>query len=602
MSGSKLARAAVVCYFWLTTAAWAQGVQPPIIPPSGSITPLNNTWSGINTYTNGVIFNSTLAYGGVTLSPSVTGTGSMVLSVSPTLIGTVTLNSPATADPVVTSNAQLSVLPSTSSPSIWRVGFTSTGDSPPSRFISSGSACSLNAGAGDGGSQVPSSDGKCWLAVFGAAGADFRQWGAQPNTNVDTAFDAATAWACASHIPLLIPYQGQIGPYLLNASHSIGNGSATQNSTCNAIPIDVTQPLTAAAAGLDAIFKFNGTGAGTIPIIFQGPMTDVHVSGINVNCANICNTGLEFVNLIDSDIGWIGVEDNCGLGVIVTSLPTNIWLGGMEGSRIHDVQVAFPTCAGGGGMQVGALASSGGNFATIANQFDNVTLNYDANHSTSCGILFGLADQNTLTNLRVAPYPGTSGSGNAICITPPTGATTFPTDITFNHPLITGPVQDPGASWTGTWGFNVISWALNASAFPTSVDLGLWHGIDNLNHSYPTGTCALTDGSGASLTITTTACNWTKNGGYCTVSFEVAYPSTANGSVAKLAGLPCVVAGVNSVDGTFPSFSTLATAFSILAGATTSTMQFYTLGGSSLTNATLSTINFRGTITYQTSN
>jgi Right handed beta helix region len=75
------------------------------------------------------------------------------------------------------SNAALSALPSTAL-AVTRTGVAAAGDSPPVNFVASGSACSLNAGAGDVGSQVPTSDGKCWLAApvvlnpmdFGAAG------------------------------------------------------------------------------------------------------------------------------------------------------------------------------------------------------------------------------------------------------------------------------------------------------------------------------------------------------------------------------------------------------------------------------------------------
>lgn len=44
-------------------------------------------------------------------------------------------------------------------------------------YTGSPSACPLNAGQGDGGWQIPSADGKCWIASL-AGGADIRVWGA----------------------------------------------------------------------------------------------------------------------------------------------------------------------------------------------------------------------------------------------------------------------------------------------------------------------------------------------------------------------------------------------------------------------------------------
>src|SRR5437867_6021983 len=72
---------------------------------------------------------------------------------------------------VVPTNAALQALPSTQYPSVIRLGFASPGDGGRAAYVSSGSACSLNDGKGDAGSQVKSADGKCWLADFDAGAA-----------------------------------------------------------------------------------------------------------------------------------------------------------------------------------------------------------------------------------------------------------------------------------------------------------------------------------------------------------------------------------------------------------------------------------------------
>src|SRR5438128_1889237 len=79
---------------------------------------------------------------------------------------------------VVPTNAALQALPSTQYPSVIRLGFSSPGDGGRAAYVSSGSACPLNGGKGDSGSQVESADGKCWLADFGGGALSVKVFGA----------------------------------------------------------------------------------------------------------------------------------------------------------------------------------------------------------------------------------------------------------------------------------------------------------------------------------------------------------------------------------------------------------------------------------------
>lgn len=107
--------------------------------------------------------------------------------------------------PHVASNAALATAATTLySSGLWRDDFSAGLGAPPLWYTPSGSACSLNAGNGDNGSQVKSAEGKCWLAAFPSSGIDPRQFGAVNNgtTPDDTPLAASVAYAASSSIPL----------------------------------------------------------------------------------------------------------------------------------------------------------------------------------------------------------------------------------------------------------------------------------------------------------------------------------------------------------------------------------------------------------------
>ena len=84
----------------------------------------------------------------------------------------------------VSSKAALAAIPSTYQIAV-RDGFATAGDAPQLTYVASLSACSIGNGTGDDGSQVPTSDGKCWIADFGATAPDIREWGAKADDTTD---------------------------------------------------------------------------------------------------------------------------------------------------------------------------------------------------------------------------------------------------------------------------------------------------------------------------------------------------------------------------------------------------------------------------------
>lgn len=92
--------------------------------------------------------------------------------------------------PTVIDNNTLKASPTTIGTMVLRQDFSLGFGASPLFYKASASACSLNGGLGDDGSQVKSSDNKCWIAQFPASGIDVRAFGADPTcTN-----DAAPAW------------------------------------------------------------------------------------------------------------------------------------------------------------------------------------------------------------------------------------------------------------------------------------------------------------------------------------------------------------------------------------------------------------------------
>lgn len=110
-------------------------------------------------------------------------------------------NATILAGVTVNNNTQLTALPSPIVTAT-RLGYAAAGDAPAITYTRSNSICSLNAGAGDGGYQVPGSNSTCWIATLPSP-ADVRIWGAKLDGVTD---DAAKLNAAASAAgTILIP-------------------------------------------------------------------------------------------------------------------------------------------------------------------------------------------------------------------------------------------------------------------------------------------------------------------------------------------------------------------------------------------------------------
>jgi hypothetical protein len=98
--------------------------------------------------------------------------------------GSLTFN--ITGMPAVATNAALQALSTTSATVAFRTGFYAPGDGGAMAYYYSTSACSLNSGGGDNGSQVkPNTGGGCWEWLPPAAGVTPLVFGAYGNSTTD---------------------------------------------------------------------------------------------------------------------------------------------------------------------------------------------------------------------------------------------------------------------------------------------------------------------------------------------------------------------------------------------------------------------------------
>lgn len=215
------------------------------------------------------------------------------------------------------NNTALSALPHTIAAAVTRLGFAAAGDGPALVYLPSASPCSLNSGAGDGGSQVPTSDGGCWLANF-VGPPDARTWGATyPFTlhvnstvigNTDTnnwCFNASTPCATLQHATnqaLRLDFQNQSNTVSLE-------GGASYAGT-----IVSGAPVRNGAGGISGQYLvITGGGSATVTAV-PGQVFNIEASsGAQVLIENLtCSVSSGHTCTFDQNSGTV-MEVNGGL-------------------------------------------------------------------------------------------------------------------------------------------------------------------------------------------------------------------------------------------------------------------------------------------------
>jgi hypothetical protein len=185
------------------------------------------------------LINSGGLVGGVPIG--LTGNSTLVETtsggaLSPALVGI------STTGPHVATEAILAAASTVTYPNgVWVDDMYGNG-AQPLFFKASVSACPLNTGSGDGGSQVSSVNSKCWLAAFPLSGVDLRWFGAVADSGVtDNApiFQYAGNAAITAHLPLVC----------------VGNpGASLDYYALKTNPVTLVSPITEDGA---AQFQFN---------------------------------------------------------------------------------------------------------------------------------------------------------------------------------------------------------------------------------------------------------------------------------------------------------------------------------------------------------
>ena len=221
---------------------------------------------------------------------------------------------------------------------LWRDAYAAGNGAPPLFYVPSASACSLNAGAGDNGSQVQSADGKCWLARFPNGMMDVAEFGALGDGSTDDytpiANDLAACGAAgggkaiigpapifsslSQTIPANCSLEGNANVLPLQtfsqtvntqaytvllgsgAQINVGTGTGTRQSGTlrglNIIPKSYTPPTTMQQA-LAQVAAFTGTGI-VIPHTSNGAIVENVAVGGFAMCINTQSYNVSEINIV----------------------------------------------------------------------------------------------------------------------------------------------------------------------------------------------------------------------------------------------------------------------------------------------------------------
>lgn len=359
----------------------------------------------------------------------------------------------AFAVPHVRSTADLKTLvPGASGDTVYRDGFAAAGDGGGVTYKWSGASCSLNAGAGDDGSQIkPNTGSGCWTAVFPAE-RDIRVFGAVDDCVTDTtaALNKALASLPATGGTIVFPAAGT-GCYAFASAIAIGDGSASAKSTKqnvvikSALPVSGSVPSIVATPTSTVTFKYTGAAQINAFVTVNGPMVWA-MDGIQLDCTTSfkCNIGLMTRHMFQSRVQNVSVINWRTTGIREDAypvLPPGVYIGASNNSWKNIFVSSTATGVYGTAFDIGISS------CTMPNCFDVSTGNYEdltlqvSDIAGGGSILLRGADNLVFKNVFTYQISDGHVGQNAwgVYVLPPTGNASLPSEITFiGSPLVGG--------------------------------------------------------------------------------------------------------------------------------------------------------------------
>ncbi len=350
---------------------------------------------------NNVLYSCATAGSGNVFGPPTTAVGNVVLWNA--LTGGLLADAGAPGTLTVPTNAALKALPAISTAGmVKREGFTASGDGGSANYDFSSSPCSLNAGAGDDGSQVkPNSVTGCWLANFPADGPSVAAWGAKADNATDAAVPLAKAclWAAANSKSLVLP-----------------SGTIYSSGTCTLAITATNASVTIRGNGSEVSAIRTLSGVTGITLTENSNTQSFHFRDFaclagatnSGTCINVSQS-LAFADPADTAISDITGVVCRGSGGILSA---NYWtkcvnLFGVSNVNFGAGTAVFgPTTAAGIGINISGTAS----IIPVVFNFGAVTINH-----MNYGIVYG----NYVQGVSVGP--GANFVGNNVAIEVPAG-------------------------------------------------------------------------------------------------------------------------------------------------------------------------------------
>jgi hypothetical protein len=278
---------------------------------------------------------------------------------------------------------------------VFRAGFYAAGDGGKANYTFSTSACSLNAGAGDNGSQVaPTAGSGCWLVQVPPTGLSFKVWGAKMDgsTNDAAADQAALNWA--GQVPggtLQVPAGGlsYTGSAQItdNGLPVIIHGNNPTNGNDNGA---CTSGFTDVAGGIGAninILSLTGTGSKIDHVcILAGSASTPATSGVALTVGaatgqSVSQQAADFNVIKFPFIGFIG-GGQTGIGYGTCDISHSC--GDTNSLHVTNNWVVSPA-PGGSGYQIGPLST---NATTTSVLFENNRTTCVAASPATFGVAF----------------------------------------------------------------------------------------------------------------------------------------------------------------------------------------------------------------------